>query len=116
LIHRLTYHRKNHRNIHVRGYKEEGTTTTPFDMCVLNEVDRFSLAIDAIDRVPQLGSSAAHVRQGLVDKIIDHKHYIRRYGEDMPEIAGWVWQSSADGVPSTATASPGAIATAGDNV
>ena len=80
----------------MRGYKEEGTTTTPFDMCVLNEIDRFSLAIDAIDRVPQLGSSAAHVRQELVDKIIEHKHYIRRYGEDMPEIAGWLWQMSAD--------------------
>jgi xylulose-5-phosphate/fructose-6-phosphate phosphoketolase len=116
LIHRLTYRRSNHNNIHVRGYKEEGTTTTPFDMCVLNEIDRFSLAIDAIDRVPRLGSSAAHVRQELVDKIIEHKHYIRRYGEDMPEIAGWVWQSSADEEPSTAGAAPGVIATAGDNV
>jgi xylulose-5-phosphate/fructose-6-phosphate phosphoketolase len=85
-------------------------------MCVLNELDRFSLAIDAIDRVPQLGSSAAHVRQELVDKIIEHKHYIRRYGEDMPEIAGWVWRSSADKEPSTSTTSPGVIATAGDNV
>ena len=116
LIHRLTYRRSNHDHIHVRGYKEEGTTTTPFDMCVLNELDRFSLAIDAIDRVPQLGSSAAHVRQELVDKIIEHKHYIRRHGEDMPEIAGWVWQMSADEEPFAASGQQGALATAGDNV
>jgi xylulose-5-phosphate/fructose-6-phosphate phosphoketolase len=116
LIHRLTYHRSNHDNIHVRGYKEEGTTTTPFDMCVLNEIDRFSLAIDAIDRVPQLMSRAAHVRQELVDKIIEHKHYIRRHGEDMPEIAGWVWQMSAEEEPSVATGPQGVLATAGDNV
>jgi xylulose-5-phosphate/fructose-6-phosphate phosphoketolase len=112
----LTYRRTNHDNIHVRGYKEEGTTTTPFDMCVLNEIDRYSLAIDAIDRVPQLMSSAAHVRQKLVDKIIEHKHYIRRHGEDMPEIAGWVWQMSADEEPSVATGPQGVLATAGDNV
>jgi xylulose-5-phosphate/fructose-6-phosphate phosphoketolase len=116
LIHRLTYRRSNHDNIHVRGYKEEGTTTTPFDMCVLNQIDRFSLAIDAIDRAPQLGSSAAHVRQELVDKIIDHKQYIRRYGEDMPEIAGWMWHASEEEQRSLATTEPGVIATAGDNV
>src|SRR5215207_8383248 len=116
LIHRLTYRRSNHDNIHVRCYKEEGTTTTPFDMCILNEIDRYSLAIDAIDRVPQLMSSAAHVRQRLVDKIIEHKHYIRRHGEDMPEIAGWVWQMSADEEPSVATGPQGVLATAGDNV
>ena len=116
LIHRLTYHRTNHDNIHVRGYKEEGTTTTPFDMCVLNEIDRYSLAIDAIDRVPQLMSSAAHVRQELVDKIIEHKHYIRRYGEDMPEIAGWMWHASDREKASLVSDAPGVIATAGDNV
>ena len=116
LIHRLTYRRSNHDNIHVRGYKEEGTTTTPFDMCVLNEIDRFSLAIDAIDRVPQLGSSAAHVRQELLDKIIDHRQYIRVYGEDMPEIAGWMWQASGDEEGSLADTELGVIATAGDNV
>jgi xylulose-5-phosphate/fructose-6-phosphate phosphoketolase len=116
LIHRLTYRRSNHENIHVRGYKEEGTTTTPFDMCVLNEVDRFSLAIDAIDRVPQLGSNAAHVRQELVDKIIEHHQYIRRYGEDMPEIAGWMWHASAEEERSLTATEPGVIATAGDNV
>jgi len=116
LIHRLTYRRSNHENIHVRGYKEEGTTTTPFDMCVLNEIDRFSLAIDAIDRVPQLGSSAAHVRQELVDKIIEHRQYIRRYGEDMPEIAGWMWHASAEEERSLTATEPGVTATAGDNV
>jgi xylulose-5-phosphate/fructose-6-phosphate phosphoketolase len=116
LIHRLTYRRSNHDNLHVRGYKEEGTTTTPFDMCVLNQIDRYSLAIDAIDRVPQLGSSAAHTRQELINKIIEHKQHIRRYGEDMPEIAGWVWQSSADEEPTVASAGPGTLATAGDNV
>jgi xylulose-5-phosphate/fructose-6-phosphate phosphoketolase len=100
----------------VRGYKEEGTTTTPFDMCVLNEIDRYSLAIDAIDRVPQLMSSAAHVRQELVDKIIEHKHYIRRYGEDMPKIAGWMWHASDGEKASLVTDAPGVIATAGDNV
>ena len=116
LIHRLTYRRSNHDNIHVRGYIEEGTTTTPFDMCVLNQIDRFSLAIDAIDRVPQLGSSAAHVRQELVDKIIDHRQYIRIYGEDMPEIAGWMWHATAEEEQALAETSPGVIATAGDNV
>jgi xylulose-5-phosphate/fructose-6-phosphate phosphoketolase len=85
-------------------------------MCVLNEIDRYSLAIDAIDRVPQLMSSAAHVRQALVDKIIEHKHYIRRYGEDMPEVAGWVWQMSADEEPSVAPGPAGVLSTAGDNV
>jgi xylulose-5-phosphate/fructose-6-phosphate phosphoketolase len=83
---------------------------------VLNQIDRYSLAIDAIDRVPQLGSSAAHTRQELINKIIEHKQHIRRYGEDMPEIAGWVWQSSADEEPTVASAGPGTLATAGDNV
>ncbi len=94
LIHRLTYRRKNHNNLHVRGYKEEGTTTTPFDMVVLNELDRFSLADDVIDRVPQLGYKAAYVKQMLHDKLIEHKHYITQYGEDMPEILHWKWQDS----------------------
>ena len=77
LIHRLTYRRTNHDNLHVRGYKEEGTTTTPFDMAVLNELDRFHLVNDVIDRLPQLGSRAAYVKQSLRDKLIDHKEYIR---------------------------------------
>jgi len=91
LIHRLTYRHTNHYNIHVRGYKEEGTTTTPFDMVVLNDLDRFHLVIDVIERVPKLGYKAAYVKQRLQDKLIEHKHYIQKYGDDMPEIRDWVW-------------------------
>jgi len=91
LIHRLTYRRNNHRNLHVRGYKEEGTTTTPFDMAVLNDLDRFHLVSDVIDRVPKLGPRAAYIYQTIRDKLIDHKEYIVRYGEDMPEIRDWKW-------------------------
>ncbi len=93
LIHRLTYRRTNHKNLHVRGYKEEGTTTTPFDMVVLNELDRFHLVMDVIDRVPGLGSHAAYVKQTLRDKLIDHKNYISQHGEDMPDIRNWKWNS-----------------------
>lgn len=92
LIHRLTYRRTNHDNLHVRGYKEEGTTTTPFDMVVLNDLDRFHLAGDVIDRVPKLGYTAAYAKQYLRDKLIEHKHYIAKYGDDMPEIRDWTWQ------------------------
>jgi xylulose-5-phosphate/fructose-6-phosphate phosphoketolase len=95
LIHRLTYRRTNHHNLHVRGYKEEGTTTTPFDMTVLNQTDRFNLAIDAIDRIPRLGPVAAHARQHLRDRLIDHRIHIRRTGEDLPEIRDWRWPQSA---------------------
>ena len=91
LIHQLTYRRTNHHNLHVRGYKEEGTTTTPFDMTVLNDLDRFHLAMDVIDRVPGLGSRAAYATQAIRNKLIDHKNYIRRYGDDMPEIRDWIW-------------------------
>ena len=91
LIHRLTYRRTNHGQMHVRGYKEEGTTTTPFDMVVLNELDRFHLAGDVIDRVPGLGSRAAYAKQYLRDKLLDHKAYIHKHGEDMPEIRDWNW-------------------------
>jgi len=91
LIHRLTYRRTNHSNIHVRGYKEEGTTTTPFDMVVLNDLDRFHLVGDVIDRVPSLGARAAYVKQALREKLIDHKNYVHRYGQDMPEITNWRW-------------------------
>ncbi len=91
LIHRLTYRRTNHDNIHVRGFKEEGTTTTPFDMVVINELDRFHLVAEVINRVPSLGHSAAYAQQALRDKLIEHKHYIARYGEDMPEIRDWKW-------------------------
>jgi xylulose-5-phosphate/fructose-6-phosphate phosphoketolase len=91
LIHRLTYRRANHRNLHVRGYKEEGTTTTPFDMAVLNDLDRFHLVSDVIDRVPGLGRRAAYAQQALREKLIDHRQYIARHGEDMPEIRNWAW-------------------------
>ncbi|WP_341731100.1 phosphoketolase family protein [Microcoleus sp. EPA2] len=91
LIHRLTYRRTNHPNIHVRGYKEEGTTTTPFDMVVMNDLDRFHLVGDAIDRVPKLGYGAAYAKQALRDKLIDHKQYITKHGDDMPEIRDWKW-------------------------
>ena len=91
LIHRLTYRRNNHHNLHVRGYKEEGTTTTPFDMVVLNDLDRFHLVDDVIERVPQLGYMAAYTRQFVRDRLIDHYYYIRQYGEDMPDIRNWKW-------------------------
>jgi xylulose-5-phosphate/fructose-6-phosphate phosphoketolase len=91
LIHRLTYRRTNHKNLHVRGYKEEGTTTTPFDMCVLNDLDRFHLVMDVIERVPQVTSIGAHTLQVMRDKLIDHKQYIVEHGEDMPEIKDWRW-------------------------
>ncbi|PYS94305.1 MAG: phosphoketolase [Acidobacteria bacterium] len=91
LIHRLTYRRTNHKNLHVRGYKEEGTTTTPFDMVVLNDLDRFHLVMDVIERVPKLAAVGAHAKQAMRDKLIEHKLYIKRHGEDMPEIRDWKW-------------------------
>ena len=91
LIHRLTYRRTNHHNIHVRGYKEEGTITTPFDMTVLNELDRFHLVMSAIDRLPQTGDQGIYLKQLLKDKLFAHRQYIRKHGEDMPEIRDWKW-------------------------
>jgi len=91
LIHRLTYRRNNHDNLHVRGYKEEGTTTTPFDMVMLNDLDRYHLVIDAIDRIPGLASRAGHVRQLMQDKRTLARAYTRAEGEDIPEVADWVW-------------------------
>jgi xylulose-5-phosphate/fructose-6-phosphate phosphoketolase len=91
LIHRLTYRRRNHGNLHVRGYKEEGTTTTPFDMAVINQLDRYHLAMDAIDRMPELGDEGAHFRQQLQDQLIRHKIYVRENGEDLPEVRNWTW-------------------------
>ena len=91
LIHRLSYRRTNHVNLHVRGYKEEGTTTTPFDMAVRNEIDRYHLVMDVIDRVPGLKVRAAHFRQHLHERLVDHDHYIREHGEDLPEVRNWRW-------------------------
>jgi xylulose-5-phosphate/fructose-6-phosphate phosphoketolase len=93
LIHRLTYRRTNHSNIHVRGYKEEGTITTAFDMTVLNDLDRFHLVMDTIDRLPQLKDTTAYLKQELQDKLIEHKTYIRKNGMDMPEIRNWKWKN-----------------------
>ncbi|MBU6464253.1 MAG: phosphoketolase family protein [Proteobacteria bacterium] len=97
LIHRLTYSRTNHAGMHVRGFAEEGTTTTPFDMVVLNQLDRFHLAIEVIDRVPGLDISAAHVKQGFRDALIEHSRYVREHGEDMPQIRDWVWPGGEAG-------------------
>ncbi|MBP2443927.1 phosphoketolase [Rhizobium leguminosarum] len=94
LIHRLTYKRTNHRNIHVRGFIEEGTTTTPFDMTVLNELDRFHLAIEAIERVPGLKEKAEEALATFQGKLAEHHAYVREYGEDMPEVQNWTWPAT----------------------
>jgi len=95
LIHRLTYRRRNHDNFHVRGYKEEGTTTTPFDMVMLNDLDRFHLIIDVLDRVPGLEPRTAALRQQMIDARLDARRYGREHGEDPPEIAQWRWEEGA---------------------
>lgn len=110
LIHRLTYRRTNHGNLHVRGYKEEGTTTTPFDMVVLNQLDRFHLVEDVIDRLPQLGARAAYFKQAIHQKLIEHRQYIEEHGDDMPEISGWTWGLAQAGM------AKGATSTEGDNI
>jgi xylulose-5-phosphate/fructose-6-phosphate phosphoketolase len=99
LIHRLTYRRTNHDNMHVRGYKEEGTTTTPFDMVMLNDLDRYHLVIDAIDRLPAIAGKAAHLRQEMVDTRLRARAYTREHGEDPPEIGGWTWQPESETAP-----------------
>jgi xylulose-5-phosphate/fructose-6-phosphate phosphoketolase len=91
LIHRLTYRRHNHDNVHVRGYKEEGTTTTPFDMAVMNEIDRYHLVMDVIDRVPGLVSTSGHLRQQMTDRLVREWDYAREHGEDSPDVRNWVW-------------------------
>jgi xylulose-5-phosphate/fructose-6-phosphate phosphoketolase len=93
LIHRLTYRRTNHKGLHVRGYKEEGTTTTPFDMVMLNDMDRFHLVMDVIDRVPGLGPRAAHLRQAMVDERLRHRAYTREVGDDSPDVGAWEWSA-----------------------
>ena len=104
LIHRLTYRRTNHKNLHVRGYKEEGTTTTPFDMVVMNDLDRFHLCEDVIDRLPQLGARAAYFKQAIHERLIDHKQHIAEHGDDMPAISGWKWgQKSPAAIRGTST-------------
>ena len=95
LIHRLTYRRTNHHNIHVRGYQEEGTTTTPFDMVMLNDLDRFHLVMDVADRVPGLSEQAAHLRQHMVDERLRHRAYTRAHGDDPAELREWTWPASA---------------------
>ncbi|WP_277208698.1 phosphoketolase family protein [Isoptericola croceus] len=116
LIHRLTYRRRNHPNIHVRGYKEEGTTTTPFDMAMLNDIDRYHLVLDVIDRVPGLGSKVAGLRQRMVDARLAARQYTREHGEDIPAVRDWVWPDA--GQTATHAAGPmydAATATGGDN-
>ena len=113
LIHRLTYRRTGHGNLHVRGYKEEGTTTTPFDMVMLNDLDRYHLAIDVIDHVPSLQFSYATLRQELVDKRLAAREYTRTHGDDIPEVRDWVWPA-AGGV-STGTVVAATVSTGGDN-
>jgi xylulose-5-phosphate/fructose-6-phosphate phosphoketolase len=110
LIHRLTYRRAGHKNLHVRGYVEEGTTTTPFDMVVLNRMDRFSLVNAVIDRVPQLAARAAYAKQAIRDRLLDHKQYIAKYGDDMPEIKEWRWNQAGS------TPGPRRVDTSADNV
>jgi len=114
LIHRLTYRRTGHPNIHVRGYKEEGTTTTPFDMVMLNDLDRFHLVMDVIDHVPSLGSRAARLRQQMTDARLEARQYTRDHGEDLPSIASWVWPDAGDTAIEVG-GTPGSAATGGDN-
>jgi xylulose-5-phosphate/fructose-6-phosphate phosphoketolase len=95
LIHRLTYRRTNHDNFHVRGYKEEGTITTPFDMTVRNDLDRFHLAMDVVDRVRVAGARGDYLKQRLNDKLVEHGEYIRAHGQDLPEVRNWTWAARA---------------------
>ena len=113
LIHRLTYRRTNHDNIHVRGYKEEGTTTTPFDMCVLNQLDRFTLMSDGLGRIPGLANRMGYIQQAMRNKLLEHREYITRCGDDLPEITGWKWNAKNS---SGRNATPRKKDTAADNI
>jgi xylulose-5-phosphate/fructose-6-phosphate phosphoketolase len=118
LIHRLTYRRAGHDNIHVRGYKEEGTTTTPFDMVMLNDLDRFHLVIDVIDQVPHLRSKAAGLRQQMEDARLEARQYTRDHGEDKPEIRDWVWPDAGETATTVGGPQadlPSTASTGGDN-
>jgi len=115
LIHRLTYRRKGHKNLHVRGYKEEGTTTTPFDMVMLNDLDRFHLVIDVIDQVPSLGSKQAGLRQRMVDARLRAHEYTRAHGEDLPEVRDWVWPDAGETGTEVGGPQQNTAATGGDN-
>ncbi len=112
LIHRLTYRRHGHANLHVRGYKEEGTTTTPFDMAMINDIDRYHLVMDVIDQVPGLGTRAASLRQKMFDMRLAARRYARSHGVDQPEINDWVWPDARGVVDTTVDA---VAATGGDN-
>jgi len=107
LIHRLAYRRHNHHNLHVRGYKEEGTTTTPFDMVMLNDLDRYHLVMDVIDRVPGLGERAAGLRQQIADERLRHRAYTREHGDDPPDVRDWVWPGGVPVRPEPARGVPG---------
>jgi xylulose-5-phosphate/fructose-6-phosphate phosphoketolase len=96
MIHRLTYKRTNHDNFHVHGFMDEGTTTTPFDMVVMNELDRYHLAMAALDRLPAFAGAAAPIKQHLNHKLVEHHVYVREHGEDMPEVRDWVWPGRTD--------------------
>jgi len=98
LIHRLTYRRRNHDNLHVHGYKEEGAITTPFDMTVLNGLDRFHLVMDVIERLPALASRTVYLKQKLQDKLVEHRRYICEHGMDLPEVREWAWSSPTAGM------------------
>jgi xylulose-5-phosphate/fructose-6-phosphate phosphoketolase len=113
LIHRLVYRRSNDSRIHVRGYKEEGTTTTPFDMVMLNDLDRFHLVIDVIDRVESLGSRYAILRQQMVDRRIEAREYTREHGDDLPEVRDWIWPGARD--LRSGAALEATLTTGGDN-
>jgi xylulose-5-phosphate/fructose-6-phosphate phosphoketolase len=107
LIHRLTYRRTNHENFHVHGYKEEGTTTTPFDMVMLNDLDRFGLVTDVIDRVPGLGEQAAELRQEMLDERLRHRAYTREHGDDASDVREWTWSGGGgSGVATGTTGDP----------